>query len=279
LARRVLSLRRCASLLVVLWLVSCRREQRAPAPNASASAAGVGFTDRARDAHFQQELTRANSRWQAKPSVGDCSLALKEKADLELCQAAESSLAAITGAPAATPESALEPLAKGALALARLCERLRYLSLAELAERRVDGGAAPAPSGRASGAVPGALSAVSHAHGKQHVGHAEQRAIEQGEGRVSQQLALATRLERDVIRNIGAYLEYGPLPVRRAAFTTVEHLRAEHPRWASLDHLLREASVLEVNEDLKRDLRRLTGEGSRSPQKPEPETDQPTGTK
>ena len=136
-ARRVLNRSRCGSLLLVLALASCRREEHAPAPSASASAVRGDFAEHARERHFDEELARANSRWVAKPSVGDCSAALKEKSDLELCHAAETALAQVTGATAGTPEDRLTRLAPAALALARLSERLRYLSLEELGERRV----------------------------------------------------------------------------------------------------------------------------------------------
>jgi len=78
---------------------------------------------------------------------------------------------------------------------------------------------------------------------------------------MSQLLDATIRLERDVIRNLGAYLEYGALPVRHAAFDTVKGLRNEHPRWPALDHLLRDAAVLESDADLKRSLRELSGSG------------------
>ena len=179
---------------------------------------------------------------------------MKEKSDLELCQAATGALATLAGPPAATPELALLQLAPGALALVRLSERARYLSLAELTQRRVererDAGGAPAPAPHV------------HAHKEQGSARPDSRALELGDGPVAQLLALTTRLERDLIRNLGAYLEYGPLPVRRAAFSTVKRLQAEHPQWALLDHLLQEAVVLESDADLKRDLRQLAASGA-----------------
>lgn len=245
----------------MLALASCRRDERAPAPSASVSAAGGDFAARERERHFQEELARANSRWQTKPSLGDCSAALKEKSDSELCQAAENALAQVTGAAAATPEAALTRLAPAALALARLSERLRYLSMQELAERHIAGDAGVAPAPPASGAVTGALTAAAHAHDREHAAHAEQRAVQLSEGPVARELELAIRLERDVIRNLGAYLEYGPLPVRRAAFSTSKALQAQHPRWPAHTRLLSEASVLESDAALKAELRELAATG------------------
>jgi hypothetical protein len=223
---------------------------------------------------LQEELARARARLQAKPGLDDCAKATKEKADLELCQAAQSALTALAAEPATTPELALKRLAPAALALARLSQRVRYLSLSELGERRVEG-AAPAPSASVGGTT--APARPTHVAKGKGSSHGEQRAFELGDGPVSQLLGLAIRSERDVLRNIGAYLEYGPLSVRRAAFDTTKRLRAEHPAWPALDHLLQEAAVLESNADLKGDLQRLSATASGSPRVARP--DQSAGTK
>jgi hypothetical protein len=124
------------------------------------------------------------------------------------------------------------------------------------------------PTKGTPGAVGGAMTAASHGHDGQLAGHAEQRAVQLSEGPVADQLRLTIRLERDVVRNLGAYLEYGPLSVRRAAFETVERLHAEHPRWPALEHLSSEASVLESDAELRRDLQRLSPNRSR-PEQPD----------
>lgn len=232
------------------------------------SAAGSDFTTRAREQHLAEELARARARWQSKPSVGDCAATLKEKADLALCLAAEGALAAISQEPAPTPERALTLLSPAALALARLTERVRYLSLAELAQRRLEGdaGAAPArpPASSSPAAIASALAALPRARAGQasaHHEHHETHAVQLSDGPLSQLLDSTLRLERDVIRNLGGYLEYGPLPVRRSALASVKALHDEHPRWPALDHLLHDASALESDRELKRDLRALSGSG------------------
>jgi len=255
--------------LLALALASCRHEEQPPAPSASASAAGNDFTALSRERHLQAELTRANARWQSKPSLGECATALKEKSDLELCESAKSALAAITAAPAETADAALTTLVPGALALGRLSERLRYLSLEELGQRRIEGDAGAARSERAPGAVASALAAASHAHQGERAPHAEERAVQLSESPISQQLSLTMRLERDVIRNLGAYLEYGSLPVRRAAFESVKSLHAQRPRWPALDHLLRESAVLETDDALRRDLQQLSAGGALSKRQPD----------
>jgi hypothetical protein len=261
LARRVLSAALCSSLFLVLALASCRRENRAPAPSTSASALGNKFTLNARERHFQEELARARARFETKPDLGNCAKALKEKADLELCQAAASALAALTAEPAQAPELMLTRLEPSALTLARLSERTRYLSLAELAQRRMDGdaGALPAPPGSSATAAGSALPA--HLQKGERAAHHEQHTLELGDGPVSKLMERSTQLERDVLRNLGAYLEYGPLPVRRAAFDTIKRLCAVHPEWPALDRLLHEAVVLESDAALQLDLRQLSACG------------------
>jgi len=248
--------------VLALSLSSCRHEH-APAPSAStsASARGNDFSAQARERHFQDELSHARLRSQAEPSLGDCAKALREKADLELCQAAQRALAAIATEPATTPALALTALAPAALALVRLSQRLRYLSLAELAERRIEGdaGVTPGPSAPVGSASDPAR--LARSAGK-HSTHTEPHAFELGDGPIAQLMERSIRLERNLIRNIGAYLEYGPLPARRAAFDALERLRAEHPGWPALEHLLQEAAVLESDAELKAALRRLGASGS-----------------
>jgi len=178
---------------------------------------------------------------------------------VELCQAAAKALGAVEAEPGATPEHALTLLEPGALALARLSQRVRYLSLAELAERHLQGDAGASPV--KAGAAAGSGAAVSQVQKPRTASSREPRAVEQREGPVSQLMNRTIRLERDVLRNLGAYLEYAPLPTRRAAFETVKRLRAQRPQWPLLEHLLREAVVLESDGDLKRDLRECSAAG------------------
>ena len=66
------------------------------------------------------------------------------------------------------------------------------------------------------------------------------------------------------------------LSVRRAAFDTVKRLQAEHTQWASLNRVLREASVLETDPSLKQSLKELVSLGLPHGNK---RPDQPTGSK
>jgi hypothetical protein len=187
---------------------------------------------------------------------------LKETADLLLCQTAIDALAAIAGKEAVTPERSIERLASGALSLARLSERVRYLSLAELAERQLEGDAgtraAPSASAGAGEERATVLRRRKTMHPEAGSGHPEPHGLALRDGPISELLAVTLRSQRDAIRELGAYLEYGPLPIRRTAFAAVERLHAEHPKWPLLDHLLQEAALLESDGALKRDLQRLS---------------------
>ena len=67
-------------------------------------------------------------------------------------------------------------------------------------------------------------------------------------------MGTTVHLERDAVRNLGAYLQYAELPVRRSTFETVKRLREQHPQWPLLTALLREATLLESDESLKHEL-------------------------
>lgn len=239
-------------------LSGCRRdEQRAvPIVSASVSAAVQSHAQGARAANFSAESKRAAARWSEKPTLGECAAILHEKADIELCQAASSAVRALEEQPATTPERVLPVLESSALALVRLSERARFLSFSELSDKRIAGAAsAPAtsaaPTSSRAGRAPGHPAATS----KPDLEHHGTFQLESGP--VARLLATSLRLEHDVLRNLGAYLEYAELPVRRAAFEAVKRLYAQHQPWASLAQLMREASLLESDSSLKGELRAL----------------------
>ncbi len=240
-------------------LSGCRRDEQRAAPtvSASVSAAAQSYAAGARAANFGAELKRAGARWSEKPSLGECAKILHEKSDVELCQAASRALGALEAQPA--PEHALPGLESAALSLARLTERARFLSLSELSNKRIT---------RDAGAP--ATSAASVAPAASHAGHlprskapfdqldvGRRGTFELGQGPISGLLTTSLRLERDVLRNLGAYLEYAELPVRRSAFEAVQRLHAQHQPWALLAQLMREASLLESDPALKSELSTL----------------------
>ena len=215
------------------------------------------FASNARAGHFEAELKRARDLWSGKPNLGDCTVPLHEKADQELCRTAELAILAIEGQFAAPPERVLPTLADGALALTRLAQRARYLSLGELSSKQLGGDAGVALPMTPTGARPSALL------GKRlgAVPNGGQRSLELANGPASRMMSDTVRLERDVLRNLGAYLEYAELPVRRSAFESVRRLRGEHPQWPLLEHLVREAGLLESDPDLKRRLEEFSEHG------------------
>jgi hypothetical protein len=207
-------------------------------------------------------MTRARAHWKNKPKLDECSIALHEKEDLELCQAANSALAALEQDGQESAESALPALESSALTLARLSSRLRYLSIGELSKKRLAGDAGAPSSAPASS---GARAVAGRPNREQEHGH---RTFELDDGPISQLMGTSVRLEREAVRNLGAYLEYAELPVRRSAFATVKRLHAQHPDWPLLAQLLREAALLESDPELKSQLGALSA--SAAPKAPRP---------
>ena len=243
-------------LLLALGVTACRKAQHVSAgPNASAAgplaSLEQSYQAKTRQTQLATELARAQARFGGKPTLGDCAGTLPNPTDQALCQAATRALSALEAEPSAAPEQALRLLGEGALALARFSERMRYLSLAEISDRS-----------ERRGVVPGAASAApSAAKRPGPLPRPVQGAAEIKDGPIARLMATTVHLERDVMRNLGAYLEYGELPVRRAAFETVQGLRAAHPQWQLLESRLREAALLEADPQLKRELEAFIASG------------------
>lgn len=277
-ARRVLSSPRAAALCLGLAALACNRHHPTPTP---APAPADSSAENAQKARFAVELGRAHTLWQERPELGKCLDSLKEKPDADLCRAASSALGGVEQLdPAAPPSAALAVLADAALALVRLVERARYLSLEELGRARVEGDAG-AP-GHAAGARPyvGAAPTASAA-ARSDPAHSVQNLLRERprlkitETPLTLLVQVAARLERGVLRNLGAYLEYAPLPVRQAACETLKELQSEHAQWPALNHLLREAAVLETDATLKQRESELASLGFPRGKHP----NQPTGSK
>ncbi|MEO8903506.1 MAG: hypothetical protein ABI488_14880 [Polyangiaceae bacterium] len=255
-ARRLLSARRGGKVVALgLALVSCQHHDKAAAPASSASAATIAagnhFALEARALHFAVEKRRATEIWHAKPGLPECTQVLHETGDAELCSKAATALTAIEELASDAPTERIVPtLADGSLALARLSQRARYQSLVEVGQHRVTGDAG-APL--AASAAP-----VAPEPARPHLPHP---VMELGDGPAAQLVGVVLRLERDSLRNLSAYLEYAPLPDRRAAFDAVKQLRATRPQWQPLDHLIHEAMLLESDPGLKRDLSELFASG------------------
>jgi hypothetical protein len=266
-ARRLLtaergSARACAALVLgsSLVLAGCHKHtapQSESRPVASSSASpAVSFANDARAAHFEAEKKRAEERWSAKPTIEDCSKVLHEDGDAELCQGAASALTAIEQLDASTAtDHTLQVLSDGSLALARLSQRARYQSLVDLGQQRTTGDAGVADAGEPTLAEPTQRKHVPSRVKQEH------HALELTDSPATRFMAVALRLERDALRNLGAYLEYAPLTVRRSAFETVKKLREQRAQWPLLDHMTHEASLLESDPDLKHALIEFSASG------------------
>jgi hypothetical protein len=256
-------------------LCACKH-RHAPASLAPAPVDSVA--ESRRQARFGLELQRAHTLWQARPDLAHCPDILHEKADVELCHAAATALDAVEQLdPAAAPDSALPVLANGSLALVRLLDRARYLNFEDFGRRQLEAdGGAPAASGSVrpvAAAVPSA--SLPKTPQALHELLRQRQVLKLGNSPLAQLVESTARLEHDVLRNLSAYLEYAPLPARQAAFESVKQLQAQHPRWPTLSHVLREAAVLETDSALKQKLTALMNLGlARGP-----EPAQPTGSK
>jgi hypothetical protein len=245
---------------------ACRHHDHAQTVSVPASAsAAVEFAENVRAAHFAGERKRAAERWQAKPNLDECPSVLHKDGDAALCHTAASALSAVEQLDPSLPvERILPVLADGSLALARLSERARYQSLAEIGEKRVtgDAGAPAPPKPTAAKPSPSAITPPK-----------EQHALELTESPAGKFLPVVLQLERDTLRNLGAYLEYAPLDERRAALSSVKQLRETHPQWPLLDHLIREAALLESEPSQKRALQELVVSGLPRKKSPVQSTD------
>ena len=206
---------------------------------------------------------------------------LHQDGDAALCHSAADALAAIELLDPSLPTERILPvLATGALSLARLSERVCAIqSLVELGEKHVTGSASATPASVGfSARVPSKPAPSKPAPAKPLSSSAlapqrEQLALELEESPAAKFLPVVLRLERDTLRNLGAYLEYAPLEARRAALGTVKQLRDTHPQWPLLDHLIREAALLESDPDQKRALKELAVSGLPRGKSPAQSTD------
>jgi hypothetical protein len=260
---------------------ACKRDHQAPVPAASAPAPPDSASEAARQTRYESELKRARARWQERPDLANCAEILKEKADADLCRAAGSGLTALEQLdPSSSPEATLPVLSDVSLALVRLFERARYLSLEDIGHARLEGDAGAlaraTPSARAG--APAAPTASVPAQRMPRTLRSvlrDRSTLKLTDSPTTRLVQSVARLEREVLRNFGAYLEYAPLPVRQSAYAAAKTLQAAHPHWPGLNHLLREASVLETDAALKQKLNELASQGL--PQGKAP--DQPTGSK
>lgn len=255
-----------AVLALVLAGLSAACEHRgdsAPAPSASVAAS----THAARpDPNADgRRLARAESSWRERwrsADVPDCAALLSETAERERCVAAVAAKERLRAAlEQGTPTPQLLPLiAETALSAQRATQVLRASGVAELFAAEPDrvhaaaSARVPSPSGSAaarSAAAPvasgkPARSAVPAASAAPLVRRQQSAALDA--------ITAYARVATLALRELGMYLELGPLPLRNTAFLELARLCDQEPHWAGLHALVDEATLVEPDPELKKKL-------------------------
>jgi hypothetical protein len=249
-------LRRLAPALC-LCLLACRsRAAPSPRPNADASGTRAGQApDPWQDGQrLRLELQKHVEHWQHAPDAPKCDPVLREAADRALCAAVAPKRAVVAEAIRgdAPADVALPALAELALACERLLARLRFLALAEIGSRHIDADAGK-PAARAQPAPAASRLVPLHTN----LRHEPAPNLRLESGPLSGLIESTSRLEILTLRLLGAYLEYGPLALRKRAAAECARLLEVHSHFTALAHLLEEAAVLEADPELKARLRDL----------------------
>lgn len=212
-------------------------------------------------------------RWGDTADLPACDPLLKDAAQLELCKTAASALTTMKAA-VAKPEAEgvlLKNAAELALATENASEKLRTASMEKM---QADQKTAPASSGltkvpqSAFGATPktkplgsGALSKSGAAKVTDKLKPAEAPPLDPA----MQVMQAYSRVNRAALRYLSQFLQFGPLPTRKAAFTELEALSKKKEAWPALGRTLREAAMAENDPDLQGKLKALAPKLSRRP--------------
>jgi hypothetical protein len=212
-------------------------------------------------------------RWADTAELPACDPLLKEPAQLELCKTAAASLTAMKAA-AAKPEPApvlIHNAAELAFATESASEKLRAASMEKMqAEHKtapVGSGASPKPSSSSlSAAVKtrpvGSGFAKTNAALPGKLGE-KMRAEPAPLDPAMQVMQAYSRVNRAALRYLSQYLQFGPLPTRKAAFTELEALSKRKEAWPALGRTLREAAMAENDPELQGKLKGLAPKLSR----------------
>ncbi|HEY2404395.1 MAG TPA: hypothetical protein VGI10_00225 [Polyangiaceae bacterium] len=241
---------------------------------------------------LQKELQRARERFASKKELG-CQSVLSEPADLALCSAATAAVAQASTLADATPTAeATHEVAEAALTLDRVLERVRFLGFGDVMRRRVErahdgalASAAPPSAARPSAAPPSAArpsaappSSPQASGASSATAPTRERALTLEQSPLLLEAQSLSLLERQALRTLGAYLEYGKPEARDVALAECRRLADAHPKFPALARELQEASVLESDPARKAALEELVTRvsGPRHAPRAEP---QPTGSK
>lgn len=214
-------------------------------------------------------------RWADTTDLPACDPLLKDAAQLELCKTAASALTAMKAA-AAKPEPApvlIHNAAELAFATESASEKLRAASMEKMqAEHKT------APAGSGAMVKPSA-SALGLAGKPRPLGSAFSKTNAPVTGKLGdkmraepapldpamQVMQAYSRVNRAALRYLSQYLQFGPLPTRKAAFTELEALSKRKEAWPALGRTLREAAMAENDPELQAKLKALAPKLSRRP--------------
>jgi hypothetical protein len=210
-------------------------------------------------------------RWADTADLPACDPLLKDASQLELCKTAASALTTMKAA-VAKPEAEgvlLKNAAELALATENASEKLRTASMEKMqAEQKT----APASSGptkvpqSAFSAIPKAKPLGSGALSKSAAGKLADK-LKPAEAPpldpAMQVMQAYSRVNRAALRYLSQFLQFGPLPTRKAAFGELEALSKKKEAWPALGRTLREAAMAENDPDLQGKLKALAPKLSR----------------
>lgn len=212
-------------------------------------------------------------RWSDTAELPACDPLLKDAAQLELCKTAAAALTTMKAA-AAKPEPApvlIRNAAELAYATESASEKLRAASMEKMqAEHKT----APAGSGASVKPTSSALGAAvktrpaGSAFSKTNPGPAGKlgdkvRAEPTPLDPAMQVMQAYSRVNRAALRYLSQYLQFAPLPTRKAAFAELEALSKRKEAWPALGRTLREAAMAENDPELQGKLKALAPKLSR----------------
>ena len=210
-------------------------------------------------------------RWADTADLPACDPLLKDAPDLELCKTAGAALVTMKAA-AAKPEAEtalIHDAAELAFATEVASEKLRNASMEKM---QAEHAAAPGASGSAApGKAPPPKAAFSAMAKARPVGSAGKLAlsdklkgVETAAIDPSMQVMQAySRANRAALRYLSQFLQFGPLPTRKATFGELEGLSKRREAWPALGRTLREAAMAENDPDLQGKLKALAPKLSR----------------
>ncbi len=250
-------------------------ETKAKAEQAEAAKKKKPQGDRYADGkRLEATLKDWTKRWADTAELPACDPLLKDAAELALCQTAATALTSMKAAAAKPePEAALiHSASELAFATENASEKLRAASMEKMqAEHKT------APAGSGASTVKPSPSALGAASKVRPAGSAFAKAGSPLSGKLGDKLRAEpapvdpamqvmqaySRVNRAALRFLSQYLQFGPLPTRKVAFTELEALSKRKEAWPALGRTLREAAMAENDPDLQNKLKALAPKLSR----------------